>query len=195
MKKTNFNDTHSCQGWLEIFKLYKNGTSELVHSDKNIVVNGMGFTVASLFSAEKTDDLEDYQILRFCLGTGAASVAVTTENLASPLSTANYGDSSNFTKVTADVGDNAGGSAVAVDQTFGAIPSQYVNKVDDRRMQWQLVVDEETANVSGLTEIGIYSVNPKKAATENSVLCAYKTFSAIDKTSSFILVFRWTIEF
>ena len=184
------------KGWLEIFKVYDDGREELFFSDHNVVVEGMGWTLARMFSADEGSLLEDFQITLFQLGTGAQSpINESLTNLAAPLAsgpTAGYGANPGVEVVTQDLWTGSSGASSA----FGVIPIQYVKKVDDRRVSWQVVIDETTANGNTVTEIGIYSKNPLLTTpTASAVMCAYRTYDAIAKASHFLLVFRWTIEF
>jgi hypothetical protein len=89
---------------------------------------------------------------------------------------------------------------------FGVIPANYIKRVSPRRVMYQIVLDERSCNVGegeinngalALNEIGLWSKNPYHSSysTDTSMLCAYRFFKPVYKTDSFILVFRWTIEY
>ena len=65
MASNSILDSFDPKGHIEIFKIYPNGRRELFYSDHNEITVGMGITLASLYSAPKTDPLDDYQISHF----------------------------------------------------------------------------------------------------------------------------------
>ena len=55
-------------GHLEIWKHYSDGSQELHWEDKNVICSGMGATLAEMFDAEPTSNIENYQLLYFKVG-------------------------------------------------------------------------------------------------------------------------------
>ena len=80
-------------------------------------------------------------------------------------------------------------------QRFGKIDNAYIDKVGSSKVRWRIILDENACNNLSLNEIGIHGFNPGMYSTPKSYLCAYRVFNGIDKTSDFILDFRWTLEF
>ena len=205
----NFLDYQNAKGHLEIWKHYPDGTKELHWEEKNVITSGMGVTLSRFFDADPDKNVEDYQILYFKVGVSGNNV--TDISQAGALQVSSTGD------VSAAITDYGQGNLnVAVhnlykngqlDPTnhyFGVIPHSYIKRVSETKCIWQIVLDEQTANLddspgpggaTALNEIGIYSSNPFNRATKASALCAYRYFKPIYKTDAFILVFRWTIEF
>jgi len=208
----NFLDYQNAKGHLEIWKHYPDGNRELHWEEKNVITSGMGVTLSRLFDANPTDNVEDYQITLFKVGvsgndvttagqTGALQVS-TTGDVSAALTLAQYGDGNLDLSV-----HNLYKNAVVdeSDHVFGVVPYSYIKRVSETKCIWQIVLDEQTANIAGdtpgpgnataLNEIGIYSNNPFQKSTKASALCAYRYYKPIYKTDAFIVVFRWTIEF
>ena len=163
----------------------------------------MGATLAEMFDAPTTAMVENFQIPYFKVGvSGSTQLQLsTTGDLSASLTQAQYGSGNLGVSVHSTI---TNGTA-AVDDAFGRIPYSYIKRVTDTKCMWQIVLDEQTANVGdppfgpgaaeALNEVGLYSKNPYLQATEGSLLCAYRYFKPVYKTDAFILVFRWTIEF
>jgi|TARA_R100000005_G_C4939101_1_gene164491 hypothetical protein len=198
-------------GHLEIWKHYPDGSKELHWEDKNVICSGMGATLAEMFDAEPTVDIENYQILYFKVGVSGSDQATsiadslqvsTTGDVSAGLNADQYGDG-NLSVSYHDLIRN--GEKDASKSYFGVIPYSFIKRVTDTKCMWQIVLDEQTANVAetpfgpgsaeALNEIGLYSKNPYLEATDASMLCAYRYFKPVYKSDAFILVFRWTIEF
>jgi len=190
----NFNDSITYKGHLEIWKLYLDGEEELVYDEDNVVCSGIGPVLAGAFSASATSDLTNFQITLFQVGvSGGAALQVSSNGrLGGPLSSiAQYGTGDLETTVHTIV-------ASATDFTnemFGKIDHAYVDKVGTSKARWGIILDENACNGYALNEIGLFGFNPGMFATPKSYLCAYRQFNSIDKTSDFILDFRWTLEF
>ena len=198
-------------GHLEIWKHYSDGSQELHWEDKNVICSGMGATLAEMFDAEPTSNIENYQLLYFKVGVSGSDQATsiadslqvsTTGDVSAGLTAAQYGDG-NLSVSQHYLIENGekGGSKT----DFGVIPYSFIKRVTDTKCMWQIVLDEQTANVAetpfgpgsaeALNEIGLYSKNPYLQSPDASMLCAYRYFKPVYKSDAFILVFRWTIEF
>ena len=189
-------------GHLEVWKHFPDGTKELHFSDRNVICSGMGATLAEMFDAPVTVPIEEFQIIYFQVGASGAlsNMVSSTGSLSGALSVADYG-AGNLRVVTHDMIKDG---SKTTSHAFGSIPYSYIKRVTPTKCLWQIVLDEQTANVSEtaiadggqyLSEIGIYSKNPFRESKDASMLCAYKFFKPVYKTDAFILVFRWTIEF
>ena len=207
----NFSDNINPEGHLEIWKHFPDGRKELHWEDKNVICSGMGATLAEMFDAAETVPVNEFQIIYFKVGVSGNSV--TNENqvgalqvsgnhdVSAPLTAAQYGDGN----LEVNTHNLIANGAEETNQAFGVIPHSYIKRVSDTKCMWQIVLDEQTANIDStpfgpgnaqaLNEIGLFSKNPYLRATDASMLCAYRYFKPIYKSDAFILVFRWTIEF
>ena len=57
-------------GHLEIWKHYPDGSKELHFKDDNVICSGMGATLAEMFDADPTVDVENFQCVYFRCGSG-----------------------------------------------------------------------------------------------------------------------------
>ena len=207
----NFKDKLEITGHLTIIKRSIDGEEEIVFDDHNIVVSGMGTGLSYLFTASGSNDIIDYQIGRFQMGvsgppTGGETSAIF--ELSGPLGTT-------YTTATNDYGP---GSNLFIEdatqirpttdllhQKFALIPANKMTRIGDSSVRYTLVLDEESCNnLQGasededlyLSEVGLFMNNPRgDAATNASMLVAYRNFTIIRKTSDFSLIFRWTLNF
>lgn len=190
----NFNDRLTYKGHLEIWKLFLDGTEELVYDQDNVVCSGIGPVLAGAFSASATAALPNFQINLFQVGVSGGDPLQVSGNgkLGAALSSIpQYGTGDLETTQHILV-------ASATDfqnQRFGMIDNAYIDKVGDSKVRWRIILDENACNDLTLNEIGLFGFNPGMYSTPKSYLCAYRTFNGIDKTSDFILDFRWTLEF
>jgi hypothetical protein len=194
----HINNFYNCKGHLEIWKIHKSsGDQELVYDEDNVVCSGMGVILAGMFGASGSSDISDFQITLFQLGvSGTAGLQVSsTGRLGSALALAEYG--------TGDI-ETASHTLIAsgseyTGEAFGVIDTAYIDKIGETSCRWRIILDENAANRSdsdpGINEIGIFGYNPLQRGTAASYLAAYRTFTAIRKTSDFLLDFRWTITF
>lgn len=190
-------------GHLEIWKHFSDGSKELHWEDKNVICSGMGATLAEMFDAAKTVDVQNFQMPYFRVGvSGSTQQQVSsTGDLSAALTQAQYGSGN----LAVSVHNTIINGTAATNKAFGVIPTSYVKRVTDTKCMWQIVLDEQTANVGespfgpgsaeALNEVGLYSQNPYIQSPKGSLLCAYRYFKPVYKTDAFILVFRWTIEF
>ncbi len=199
-----FYDFSKCKGHLEVWKHFPNGKRELHFEEDNVICSGMGATLAEMMDAPLTTPVDNFQIAYFQLGvSGNSNLQVSsTSTLSSLLNSEQYG--TGFLDVSRH--DYLANGAVTTGKYFGVIPPNYIKRVSPRRVMYQIVIDERGCNVGegeigsgalALNEIGLWSKNPYHEAydTDTSMLCAYRYFKPVYKTDSFILVFRWTIEF
>ena len=204
-----FTETSNPHGHLEIWKHYPDGSKELHFEDDNVICSGMGATLAEMFDADPSIDIENYQCVYFRCGSGGALEAngdagtagqwqvSGTSDINRGYLRSQYGTGNLDMSVHNLIANGAKTGPIP----FGVIPYSYIKRVTPTKCMWQIVLDEQTLNVGDETpegfinEIGLYSKNPYVEATDASMLCAYRYFKKIYKTDAFILVFRWTIEF
>tara|TARA_R110000765_G_scaffold311742_2_gene404918 strand:- start:273 stop:857 length:585 start_codon:yes stop_codon:yes gene_type:complete len=192
-----FYENYSPVGHLEVWKQFPDGTSELHYEDKNVICSGMGANLSEMFDAPPNTNVEEYQLTYFKIGTGGSEglQVSTTNDLAAPLTQAQYGNGLIDVDVHNLVANGAVVTTAGGKTTFAVIPHAYIKRITDTKCMWQLVIDEQSANGHTLDEVGLYCKNPYRTTPEGSLLCAYRYFTPIAKTDSFILVVRWTIDF
>lgn len=184
-------------GHLQISKVYSGGEEEVVFDDHNIIVSGMGVGLSYLFSTSGSDNILDYQIDRFQVGTGGAtSLEVSsTDALGNNLAAIGYGSDTNLTILNNATTKQVIGGTPTV-KPFAVISENMVTRVNDTSVRYTLVLDEDTANGFALNEVGLFMKNPEGVTGETrSRLVAYRYFSDITKNEDFGLIFRWTINF
>jgi len=195
-----FFDNVQPRGHLEVWKHFPDGTKELHFSDDNVICSGMGATLAEMMDAAPATPVFQFQIPYFKVGTsGHSDLQVsTTGDVSGALTETMYGADGNLDLSEHSLWRNG---VEETDNMFGVIPTSYIKRVSDTKCMYQIVLDEQTANVGDetvpryLDEIGLYSRNPYNLSTEASLLVAYRYFKSVYKTDAFILVFRWIIEF
>tara|TARA_R110000824_G_scaffold42620_1_gene125319 strand:- start:421 stop:1026 length:606 start_codon:yes stop_codon:yes gene_type:complete len=190
-------------GHLEIWKHFSDGSKELHWEDQNVICSGMGATLAEMFDASYTAEVSNFQIPYFKVGvSGSEALQLSsTGDVSGELTQTQYGTGN----LAVSVHNTIQNGAATTNDAFGVIPYPFIKRVTDTKCMWQIVLDEQTANVAetpygpggaeALNEIGLYSQNPYLQTTHGSLLCAYRYFKPVYKTDAFILVFRWTIEF
>tara|TARA_R100000152_G_C6767251_1_gene192414 strand:+ start:96 stop:686 length:591 start_codon:yes stop_codon:yes gene_type:complete len=191
-------DTIQPYGFLEISKIYSDGTEELVFDERNVITSGMAVGLSHLFSASGGTSIENFQILNFQVGVSGDinTYGVSSFKLVSGLSQVQYESSGSeaFIELLAPIEN---GSVLGSNKAFVRIPFNHVEKVTKTSVRFILVLDRYTANGVGvdLNEVGLFMRNPRGLAAESPILVAYRPFTAITKTDAFALVFKWTLQF
>lgn len=190
----NFIEHVGIEGHLEILKIFKDGKSEKVFDDHNVIVSGMGVGLSLMFSLSGASTVTDFHLDRVQLGiSGNDSAGSAIYELSAPLSAASqYGDNSNIAVVSATQIKSGADDA---NQVFALIPFANVSRVNDNTIRYNILIDENTANNLTLNEIGLFMKNPEGRVSDASILAAYREFSSIEKTNEFSLLFRWSITF
>jgi hypothetical protein len=201
----NLMESLDIKGHLIITKVYNSGNKEVIFDDHNIIVSGMGVSLAHLFALSGSDSILDYQIDRFQIGiSGSPALEVSSTNqLSGPLSSfAEYGIDGDILQTSAyQVINN---SIVSVPRYYGIIPQQNITRIDANTVRYTIVLDENSCNGEDITrggsqkylnEVGLFVKNIKNNVTDAPILVAYRHFDDILKTSDFSLVFRWSINF
>lgn len=201
----NLMESLDIKGHLTITKVYNSGNEEVIFDDHNIIVSGMGVSLAHLFALSGSDSILDYQIDRFQIGiSGAAALEVSSTNqLSGPLSSfAEYGVDGDILQTSAyQIINNA---IVSVPRYYGIIPQQNITRIDANTVRYTIVLDENSCNGEDITrggsqkylnEVGLFVKNIKNNVIDAPTLVAYRHFDDILKTSDFSLVFRWSINF
>lgn len=188
-------DTYNPRGHLEIVRIWNNGTEETIFSEKNTIVSGMGVGLSYMFAASAQRSIKDFQIGRFQVGTSShATYGASTVKLASALTVAQYGANPDIVVSSLDQVVNG---VKQTSSAFGIIPFNLVRRVDKTSVQFGLLLGPNTSNLSApLKEIGLFMNNPfGYSPIPAPILVAYKTYSPVEKTDQFSLLFKWTITF
>lgn len=191
-------EIYTPKGHLEIWKYFKDGSQELFFSDSNTITSGLGVGLAAMFAGPPygSNNIQDYQIRFVQIGHGApATYGPSQYKLVSPLSSlAEYGV--NTESIISSMTPIENGS-VASTKLFSEIPFNAIQKISNKSVRFRIGYGYNTANNLGYTlnEIGMFMTNPLAQASPSPILTMYKTFSSLEKTDSFALVFMWTITF
>lgn len=199
----NLMESLDIKGHLTITKVYNSGNEEVIFDDHNIIVSGMGVSLAHLFALSGSDSILDYQIDRFQVGvSGDAALEVSSTNqLSGALSSfIEYGVDGDILQTSAyQIINN---SIVSVGKYYGLIPQQNITRIDANTVRYTIVLDENSCNnisrggqSKSLNEVGLFVKNIKNNVIDAPILVAYRHFDNILKTSDFSLVFRWSINF
>ena len=183
------------EGHLEIIKKYPTGEKVVVFDEHNVIVSGMGLTLALLFSGSGSTNITDFQISRAQLGTGMNSEVSTTYSLASPINAHGAYTSGDSGVLVASGLHMTSRNATVADQAFVLIPHSKLTRVNKNSVRYSIVIDEVPLSGFAISEIGLFAKNPQGTPQTSSVLVAYKTFAAITKSSDFSLIFNWTLTF
>jgi hypothetical protein len=180
------------KGHLEVLKVHEDGTEEVHFSEQNVITSGMGHTLLKAFNAQGDESIEDFQIRYFQLGFGGLA-----SRQVSGTGDLGYAfDRSAYSVVNFDLVEHDLSSGTPVSgSVFGVIPIPFITKISDTKVMYQVVLGSEACVGRTINEIGLFSKNPDQAAVNGSYLCAYRYFTALNKTNSISVIFRWTIEF
>lgn len=189
----NFLDYVNIEGYLTIKKSTFDG-EEVLYSDYNTIVSGMGLGMAELFSSE--NDIDQFLTQNFQLGvSGTSSLEdISTQELGKALSSLEeYGYNNETLKYT--LKNQYKYSKVFPDTVFGVIPLSNIFAISDGVIRHKIVIDNEDANDISINEIGLFMKNPLATTPDTAVLVAYKTFPTITKTEDYSIIFEWDIDF
>lgn len=200
---TEIRDSIKPTGHLEITKIYKDGRHYVVYSKHNIIVVGMGISLAELFAAATSTALEQntfesYKIKYFQIGTGGDGVTNSSslKALGTPCTLAQYGTQGEITVVNHNLWQDGSVSQNA----FAVLKDEFMTKSGSTGVSFKFDIGLNSANGVAIDELGLFSSDPFRRlwSTEKiraSVLCAYRKFPEITKSSDFALSFKWTITF
>jgi hypothetical protein len=190
-------DTLTPTGYLQIYKVYSDGTRELHWEDNNVITSGMGVGLGALYtgSYHAGASILNYQIRYFQLGiSGTSNYGVSTNQLASALSdfTVLSGASVILTQHTQYINGNYIPST-----TFFTINQSNIYRVSPTSVRYHLIIPADSLNdlTTPINEVGLFMKNPFNTSPHSSILVAYKYFSSILKTQEFALLFSWQINF
>jgi len=78
---------------------------------------------------------------------------------------------------------------------FGKVKEGQVTKFFLNSFEAEIVLDEKSCNGVTISEIGLFSKNPKGFYQDSPLLIAYRSFQGIPKTKDFSIVVHWNIGF
>jgi len=194
----NNNDILNASGHLEIIKIYPDGKREKVFDDQNVITSGMGVGLAMLFAGQGSSTVEDFQIRFFQVGSGApASYDYKQFKLEGPsLNLEDYGSevySSSHKRMEPD------GSPSTDSEIFALIPDHVIKKSSPTSVVFNLFLPLDSSWDEDLNEIGLFMSNPLAALisgkSRRSAMVAYRTFTSINKSTEFSLLFKWKLSF
>ena len=203
------------KGYLEIWKVFDDGSKEIHWSDNNVITSGIGVGLSMMFAASGSSSIKDYQIGYFQVGTsgdldyynssfyelsGPLASSVDYGVLTSPVpATTNESSPDNDTITQTDVVDLyplKNGSISVTEEPFVKIRYSNVHRVSKNSVRYTLVLAPRSVTRSDkLSEVGLFMRNPLGAEEDSPILVAYRPFTPIQKTDAFTLVFLWTIQF
>jgi len=188
------------RGFLEIYKIYDDGTEELHFSENNVITSGLGVGLAHLFAASGGKVVSDFQVINFQVGASGrdSNYGTSSYALTGPLSKAQYLSPGSEILTEAMQPIKSGEIHAENYETFIRIPFSNIQKVSNTSIRFNLILDKYTAtelNSLKLSEVGLFMRNPRGNNNPNPILVAYRPFTGLRKTSTFALLFKWTINF
>jgi hypothetical protein len=190
-------DKFKPRGFLEVIKVYEDGSEEVHFSENNVITSGMGVGLSHLFSGSGADTVSDFQVLNFQVGTGGdiTDYGVSSHKINTPLTEAQYISTGSETLIEA-LKPIQDGTVKASTESMVRLPFSNIQKVTPTSVRFNLLLDRYTANQeTELDEVGLFMRNPRGLNTPSPILVAYRPFSGIRKTSTFSLLFKWTLHF
>jgi hypothetical protein len=202
------NESVNVSGNLEIWKIYHDGSEELLFDERNTITSGMGVGLGLLYAGSGATSITNFQIRYFQLGVKGDSVltnyTVSTTALVSALGQVNGVADYKGTQSTIPISNhelmawNGAASATTEGETtwaFGLMSDSNIKRVDLNSVTYIIYLDRNTCNDQILNEVGLFMKNPLGRATDRSNLVAYRPFTDITKTNDFSLIFKWTLNF
>ena len=190
-------DKFKPRGFLEVIKLYEDGSEEVHFTENNVITSGMGVGLSHLFGGSGADKVSDYQILNFQVGTGGNTNDYGTSSfkLNTPLIEANYLTTGSEVLIE-NYNPIQNGAVKGSTEAFVRQPFSNIQRVSPTSIRFNLILDRYTANITTkLDEVGLFMRNPRGLDTPSPILVAYRPFTGLKKTSTFSLLFKWTLHF
>ena len=192
-------------GKVSIFSDSGNGF-ELVSEDRNIVVKGMGYTIANLMTSDENDLLVNYKPGYFELGISSVNFSSVSTSayfyeVSSGISLSSYGN---------DLDTEIKQLYPLISQRFNSTPvftassAKYLADIPEERITFsnndeiriRIFLEKNMAPNVSIREIGLYSRNPiNEYKVDKPILIAYKAFQKnLIKTPQIKLMFEWSIK-
>ena len=190
------NDVLDVSGHLQIYKIYKDGTEEMVYDDHNVITSGMGVGIATLFAGQGSS-IEDFQIRYFQVGSGAPTTYDFQQfKLEAPLNDGSFYGETTIKSTHRRMEPDGTGSS---DEVFALITDNNIKKSSTTSVTYILYIAEDADIPDQINEIGLFMANPLAIWIDprerRSPLTAYRQFTDLKKTSEFSLVFKWKLNF
>jgi|10_taG_2_1085330.scaffolds.fasta_scaffold13147_2 hypothetical protein len=185
-------------GHLQILKIYDDGTEEVHFDESNMIVSGLGVGLSHLFAGSGASQISDYQVLNFQVGVSGdeTDYGPSSYKLTNPCTEAQYlsTGSESFTESLKPIQN---GVVVSDAEAFVRFPFNNIQKVDKNTIRFNLILDKYTLTGLGnpLNEVGLFMRNPRGSTPPRPILIAYRPFTSLTKTSTFALLFKWTLNF
>ena len=191
-------DILDVSGHLEIYKVYADGQEEQVFGEANTITSGMGVGLAMLFAGQGSSTVEDFQVRFFQVGSGApASYDYKQFKLDGP--TLNSEDYGSEVYLSTHNRMEPNGAPSTDTELFALIPDHVIKKSSPTAVTFNLYLPQDSSWAQDLDEIGLFMSNPLAALisgqARRSILVAYRTFTAITKSTEFSLLFKWKLSF
>jgi hypothetical protein len=193
------------KGELEVFVDTGNGY-ESISKDNNIVVKGMGYTIASLMTANEDTPLINFKPTYFQLG--VSSVDFSSVNTSAYFYDVSTGIS--LDQYGSDLDTEVYSLYPLISENFNSTPSfttsaaRYLAEIPEERITFsnndqlriQILLEKNMAPNISIREVGLYSRNPIEEFKINKpILIAYKAFQkTLEKTQQVKLKFEWSIK-
>jgi hypothetical protein len=212
------------KGHVTICKIYKDGTQEIVLDEDNLITAGLGYTLADIAMQAGSNFSTDYMPAYIQLGTDTidynTSLATSSYfyQVSAPFGFSDYGENTDL-----EIVERYRGALVSctdinvsppscsamlftdtflsstlysgVDEYFAVVPPDSVTRFVLDSFEVAFTLNEDSGNGKAITELGLFSKNPKGLGQDSPLLIAYRKFTAINKTSDFSLVINWSIGF
>ena len=185
------------KGHLEIWRYdVTGGPPTCMFDDHNLITSGLGANLSMFFSVTGLS-ISSYQIGFFQVGVSGAASTSSINQLYKPLQAGNTGWQFYGVDTPLNLSRHnnwVNGSKVLED--FAVISPALIQRVNSNTVRYVLVLDESTGNSNPINEIALFARNPfEHSPLQTSIMCAYRNFDVIAKSSQFSLVFKWTLEF
>lgn len=192
------------KGLVEIYEI-NNGIKYKVYEGNNIVTKGFGYSLANLFSEQEEQEVQNFQIGYFQVGTstvGYESYSASTSffDLSSGLIKSQYGSNLDAeVKTLSSLGSTkfVTFSSVSLNPASAmvAIYNQSLTKGVARSNKYRLHLEKNMAIGVSATEFGLFIKNPDvNYKIDKPILAAYKKLNRpLVKSSDNEILIEWTI--
>jgi len=179
---------------------------ECISEGNNIVVKGMGYTIANLMTANEETLLENFKPAYFQIGVSAVDFSsVNTSSyfydVSDGISLAAYGTDldTEIRSLYPLISENFNSTPIFTSSALrhlAAIPEERITFSNNDELRIQILFEKNMAPNVAIREIGLYSKNPlEEFKVDKPILIAYKAFQKVlQKTTQLKLKFEWSIK-
>jgi hypothetical protein len=210
------------KGHITICKVYSDGTQETVLDKANLITAGLGSSLVDVQMGLGSSYTDGYAPYYFQVGTNTVDYITKFEpevssnfyKLSAPFDWDDYGEDSDhilenryrgfYASTTGDgVYNEMFGASAALSATVFSGADEYFSTVKEGRItkvfldsfECEIILDEKDGNGKTISEVGLFSKNPKGLKEDTPVLMAYRSFAGVPKTDEFSLVIHWVVGF